>query len=222
MMRLGIWLSRTLCHSVLIRGINGNICRHKMVGAVSRCIPALLISRLVVFGTTLFWLRWTQQHRELILGSPSGLIPDTPPSLAAGFSSSRLVGDQQLLIEALLLRLNQQNKVIKEQADVVGKLVVSAGSESNDDVSQQQYWEHQAATTHSLMEPTSPELHNTDATPMLVLQPKSYGLKLSPSTWHNTMMDILSPWPANANKPLRFCAWTSLLLQILYLFRPTI
>lgn len=121
---------------------------------------------------------------------PSGLIPESPPSL--GFSSSRQVNDQQLLIEALLLRLNQQNNVIKEHANVIGKLAASSGCASNDDVSQQNLCEHQAAT-QPLMEPTSPEPHSTGATPMLVLQPRSYGLKLSSSIWYNTMMETLSP-----------------------------
>ena len=37
------------------------------------------------------------------------------------------------------------------------------------------------------------EATSTDATPMLVLQPKTYGLKLSLSIRYNTMMETLSP-----------------------------
>ena len=102
-----------------------------------------------------------------------------------------MIVEQKRLIDALVLH-------VKEQEDVVGKPVTSSGSESNDDVSQQQQHlcEHQAAT-HPVMEPTSPEvLHNTDATPMLVVQPTSYGLRPSSSMWYNTMMETLSPWHA--------------------------
>ena len=58
-------------------------------------------------------------------GPLSGLIPETPPCVAAEFTSR--LDDQQLLIEALLLRVNQQNKVIKEQADVISELAASSG-----------------------------------------------------------------------------------------------
>lgn len=66
--------------------------RHKVGGAMSRFIPPPLICGLVVFGMTLYWLLWTQQH-QVFVRLPSGLIPDIPPVLAAGFSS-RLVDDQ--------------------------------------------------------------------------------------------------------------------------------
>ena len=84
-----------------------------------------------------------------------------------------MIVEQKRLIDALVLR-------VKEQADVASKPVTSSGSEFNDDVSQQHHCEHQAAA-HSVMKSTSPEVHNTDATPMLVLQPTSYGLRLSSS-----------------------------------------
>ena len=74
---------------------------------------------------------------------PSGLIPETP--LTDGFSSR--LNDQQRLIDALLLR-------VKEQENVIGKLGISSGCASSDDVSQQHLCEHQAST-QPLMEPTT-------------------------------------------------------------------
>ena len=76
-----------------------------------------------------------------------------PKQDASELDLQTMILEQKRSIDALDLR-------IKEQADVIGKLVASSGCESNDDISQQHLCEHQAAT-HPLMEPTSPEPHNT-------------------------------------------------------------
>ena len=105
---------------------------------------------------------------------PSGLIP----GIVAGFSSR--LDDQQRLIDALPLR-------VKEQADVIGKLGTSSGSESNNDGS------HQAATL-PLMEPTPSGPETDDTASPLVMKHKSLdGLKASSAIWHSMMLEYLTP-----------------------------
>jgi len=113
----------------------------------------------------------------------SGLTPETPPCVAAELTSR--LDDQQLLIEALLLRVNQQNKVIKDQADVISELVASSGCASNDDVSPQL----------PLMEPTNPSGPETDdtASPLVIKHKSLDGLKASPAIWHSMMLEYLTP-----------------------------
>mmetsp|Transcript_26643 Transcript_26643/g.46447 ORF Transcript_26643/g.46447 Transcript_26643/m.46447 type:complete len:346 (-) Transcript_26643:471-1508(-) len=113
-------------------------------------------------------------------GPLSGLIPETPPCVAAEFTSR--LDDQQLLIEALLLRVNQQNKVIKEQADVISELAASSGCA---DVSPQL----------PLMEPTNPSGPGTDdtASPLVIKHKSLDGLKASPAIWHSMMLEYLTP-----------------------------
>jgi len=116
---------------------------------------------------------------------PSGLMPESPPSL--GFSSSGQVNDQQRMIDALVLR-------VKEQAVVIGKLAASSGCASSDDVSQHHLYEHQAAT-QPFTEPTTSSGPGTDDTAApLVIKPKSLdGLKASPAIWHSMMLEYLTP-----------------------------
>jgi hypothetical protein len=110
------------------------------------------------------------------------LIPEKPSSVAADFTSR--LSDQQLLIEALLLRVNQQNKVIKDQADVISELAESSGCAFNDDVSPQLL----------LMEPTPSGPGTDDTASPLVIKHKSLdGLKASPAIWHSMMLEYLTP-----------------------------